>query len=150
MNIISYFDCENKEYWAKEIRKSDWTAAPLLFTFLDKETFVKNRGEGGKILLLVDGEHLLSFCIYAPRDNIIKTALTPWMGFVYTFPQYRGHHYAGELLKEVNRLAKEEGHKYVYISTRHIGLYEKYGCEYLKTIHDVDDKDHRVYVHTVK
>ena len=150
MEIISYFDSDNKEHWAGEIQKSDWAPAELLVTFLDKKTFVENRGEGGKILLLVDGDHLVSFCIYAPRDNIVNTTLTPWMGFVYTFPEYRGHHYAGELLKEVNRLAKQEGHKHVYISTRHVGLYEKYGCEFLKTIHDVDDKDHRVYVHTVK
>ena len=72
------------------------------------------------------------------------------MGFVYAFPQYRGHHYVGELFKEVNRLAKEQGYKSVYISTGHIGLYEKYGCEYLETIHDVDGKYCRVYVHTVK
>ena len=52
MKVISYFDCNNKEYWAQEIKKSDWAAAPLLITFLDKKTFFENRGEGGKILLL--------------------------------------------------------------------------------------------------
>lgn len=53
------------------------------------------------------------------KDDIQPTDLSPWMGFVYTFPEHRGHHYVGLLMDEVERLAKREGVSEVYISTDH-------------------------------
>lgn len=68
------------------------------------------------------------------------------MGFVYTFPEYRGHRYVGLLFKEIERLAKEKNISEVFISTNHIGLYEKYGCEYKTQMMDMDNELTRVYV----
>ena len=68
------------------------------------------------------------------------------MGFVYTFPEHRGHRYVGKLFEEIERIAKEEGTLAVYISTNHIGLYEKYGCEFVTQMNDMDGKPSRVYV----
>ena len=150
MEILEYFSCNNKEYWLNEIKKSDWRGGTILASFIEEEKFFKLRGEGGKILLLTDGNNLVSFCIYAPRDEIINTTLTPWMGFVYTFPKYRGHHYMQYLFDEVNKLAKQDGFKEFFISTDHVGLYEKYGCIYKETIHDVDGKICRLYIYKVK
>ena len=47
------------------------------------------------------------------------------------------------------QLAKEDNYEKIYISTNHTGLYEKYGCEFLKN--DIDDsgKPTRVYVKKV-
>lgn len=150
MKVVNYFEIDNQEYWINKIRQSDWTAGELLYSFVINNTFYINRGEGAKILLLIEGDELISYCIYAPKDEIINTTLTPWMGFVYTYPQYRGHHYMSYLFNEVNRLAKLDGYDKVYISTGHTGLYEKYGCEYKETIHDVDGKICRVYIYHVK
>lgn len=150
MKVINYFDSDNKKYWLRELKKSDWSAGELLCSYIDENTFFKMRGEGAKILLLTEGDDLISYCIYAPKDDIINTKLTPWMGFVYTFPKYRGHHYMKYLFEEVNKLAKLDGYKEVYISTGHVGLYEKYGCIYKETIHDIDDKICRVYIYKIK
>ncbi len=59
---------------------------------------------------------------------------------------HRGHRYVGLLFEEIERLAKEEQVSEVYISTNHIGLYEKYGCEYLTIMNDMDGEPSRVYV----
>lgn len=88
----------------------------------------------------------MSFCTYAEKDDIQPTDLTPWMGFVYTFPEYRGHRYIGLLMDKVVELAKEENRKEVYISTNHTGLYEKYGCEWKGILKDMSGEDSRVYV----
>lgn len=50
---------------------------------------MKEMGEKSRVMLLVDGDDLISFCTYAEKDDIQPTELTPWIGFVYTFPQYR-------------------------------------------------------------
>ena len=40
-----------------------------------------------------DNNKLISFCTYAELDEIQPTDLTPWIGFAYTFPEYRGNRY---------------------------------------------------------
>ena len=103
-------------------------------------------GDNTKVLMLVDGENLVSFCTLADKDDIQPTELTPWIGWVYTFPEYRGNHYAGKLLRYAETLAKEAGMKKVYISTNHEGLYEKYGYEFFEMMKDIGGEDSRVYV----
>ena len=119
MRVINYFESERKEHWLEEIKRGNWGAAG----------FFEATGEKSRVLLLTDGDELVSFCTYAEKDDIQPTTLTPWVGFVYTFPEHRGHRYAGLLLEEVERLAMKEGVSAVYISANHTGLYEKYGCE---------------------
>ena len=149
MEVINYFDCDNKKHWLDEIKKADWGAAGFLYELLSKGTFLEAVGENSKVLLLVDGDILISFCTYAKLDDVQPTNFTPWMGFVYTFPEYRVHRYVGLLMAEIDRLAKDEGVSEVYISTNHIGLYEKYGCEFKCEMKDMDGEMTRVYVRRI-
>ena len=87
----------------------------------------------------------VSFCTLAPMDDIQPTELAPWIGFVYTFPEYRGHHYAGVLLDYAECLATAMDYGYIYISTGHTGLYEKYGYEFYRLEKDIEGGDSRVY-----
>ena len=146
MKVISFYESKDKQHWLKAIRKCDWGAGAFLFELLSKGTFFEAVGEGSKVLLLTENDELISFCTYAKRDDIQPTDLSPWIGFVYTFPEYRGHRYPGYLFKEVGRLAKEENVSEVYISTDHIGLYEKYGCEYRTQLKNKDGEMSRIYV----
>lgn len=149
MRVINYFDSDRKEHWLNEINRSDWRAASYLHELLKRGTFFDVVGEESKVLLLTDGDELISFCTYARKDDIQSTELTPWMGFVYTFPEHRGHRYVGLLMDEVERLAINEGMLNVYISTDHIGLYEKYGCEFVTEMKDMNGELSRVYVKKV-
>ncbi|MCR5206687.1 MAG: GNAT family N-acetyltransferase, partial [Lachnospiraceae bacterium] len=133
-------------HWLNEIKKGDWRAAGFLYELLSKGTFFDAAGEKSKVLLLMDGDELVSFCTYAEKDDIQATELTPWMGFVYTFPKHRGHHYVGLLMEEIERLAIKDGVSEVYISTNEIGLYEKYGCEFKAEMEDMSGEPSRVYV----
>ena len=146
MKVIDFFESDRQEHWLQEIAKCDWGAGVFLHELLSKGTFFDAVGEGSRVLLLTDGDELISFCTYAQKDDIQPTCLTPWMGFVYTFPQHRGHRCAGLLFAEIERLAKLEHVAKVYISTNHVGLYEKYGCEYFTQMNDMDGEASRVYV----
>lgn len=146
MTILNYFDSDRQAHWLREIGKSDWRAGAFLHELLRSGTFFDTVGDGSRVLLLTDGDTLLSFCTYAKQDDIQPTDLTPWVGFVYTFPAYRGHRYAGLLMKEAARLAKADGVPAVYISTNHVGLYETYGCEFFAQMNDMDGQPSRVYV----
>lgn len=146
MNIIEYFSTDNKEYWLLKIKESDWGAGQFLYDLLKKQKLKEYVGENTKVLMLVDGENLISFCTFADKDDIQPTELKPWIGWVYTFPQYRGHRYVGRLLSYAEALAKTDGINSVYISTDHNGLYEKYGYEFFKMMKDMHGEDARVYV----
>lgn len=146
MNIIEYFSTDKKEYWLSKIKESDWGAGQFLYELLKNQKLRSYVGENAKVLMLVDGENLISFCTFADKDDIQPTELTPWIGWVYTFPKYRGHRYVGRLLSYAEELAKENGMNHIYISTNHNGLYEKYGYEFFEMMKDMHGEDSRVYV----
>ena len=146
MEILEYFSSENKTHWLSEIGKSDWGAGKFLYRLLSEEKLGETVGENTKVLLLTDGEKLVSFCTFAEKDDIQPTELTPWIGWVYTFPEYRGNRFAGKLLEHAEKLAEDDGVENIYISTNHIGLYEKYGYEFYEIMKAVDGEDSRVYI----
>ena len=146
MKIIEYFGADDKEYWLSKIKESDWGAGQYLYELLKNQKLKQFVGENTKVLMLVDGEDLVSFCTFAEKDDIQPTDLTPWIGWVYTFPNYRGNHYAGKLLSHAETLAKEARIKNIYISTNHTGLYEKYGYEFFEIMKDINGEDTRVYI----
>ena len=145
MKILDFYDVDDKDYWLSVIQKSDWSAGKYLYELLRDNKLKGLCGESTRVLLLVEGENLISFCTYAEQDDIREPALTPWVGFVYTFPEYRGKRRIGKLLEYVYRLAKNDGHKHVFISTGETGLYEKYGYTFYKMMKDINGEDSRVY-----
>ena len=150
MQVSNYFEIDNKEHWINEIERSDWRAGAFLGRLLRSDEFFDAVGKDSRVLLLTEGDELISYCTFAEKDDIQPTDLTPWVGFVYTFPEHRGHRYAGLLFDEVERLAKERPAADVYLSTNHIGLYEKYGWEFFDMMDDMDGEPSRVYVKKIK
>lgn len=145
MKIIEYFTAEKKEHWLSKIGKSDWGAGQYLHQLLGENRLKEMVGETALVPMLVDGDKLIAFCTFAPLDDIQPTELSPWIGFLYTFPEYRGHHYAGLLLDYAESIATVMGKEYIHISTGHIGLYEKYGYEFYQIEKDIEGEDSRVY-----
>lgn len=145
MKIIEFYAASDKQYWLEKIRECDWNAGKYLYELLKNEKLRTLVGKDAKVLMLTDEKDLLSFCTLSEKDEI-HTNLTPWIGFVYTFPNYRGNRFAGELLNYAERLAKKDGAKNIYISTDHIGLYEKYGYEFFKTAKTNAGEDSRIYM----
>lgn len=145
MKILEYFTSENQAHWLSEIEKSDWDAGAYLARLLKENQLKDMVGQTALVLLLTEGERLVSFCTFAPLDDIQPTEHSPWVGFVYTFPEYRGHRYAGLLLDSAECLAEVMGREAVYISTNHEGLYETYGYSFYGIEKDISGEASRVY-----
>lgn len=146
MKIIDYFRAEDPSHWLNEIEKCDWDAGQYLHELLQSDSLKELVGENTRVLLLTEGEKLISFCTLAEKDDIQPTDLTPWIGFVYTFPAFRGQGYAEKLMRHAEELAKADGADSVHVSTNHVGLYERYGYTFFGTMKDVGSEDSRVYV----
>ena len=146
MEFLEYFSTENKNHWLEKISQCDWDAGQYLAYLLKSNGLFDLVGENSRVLLLTEGDELISFCPLAKYDDVQPTELTPWIGWIYTFPAFRGKHLAGKLLEYAESLAKDEGAEAVHISTNHDGLYEKYGYEFLRYDKDVEGEDTKIYV----
>ena len=77
MQIIEYFECDRPEYWLSQIGKSDWKAGQELYELLSREKLQDIAGENPKVLMLTNGDELISFCTYTEMADIQPTELTP-------------------------------------------------------------------------
>ena len=145
MEIKELFCTENKEYWIEQIGKSDWSAGQFLYQLLTENRLKKLCGETTRVFMLTDDEKLAAFCALEELDDVRDTELGPWIGFVYTFPRYRGHRHMGILLNHAYEASKDSGAEYIYISTGETGLYEKYGYSFYRIMKDMHGEDSRVY-----
>ncbi len=145
MEVKEFYSIAKNEYWLNQIKKSDWIAGEYLYDLLSKNELKNLCGETTKVFLLVDNKKLVSFCTLAEVDDVRDTELNPWIGFVYTFPENRGHRYVGILLEFAYETAKTNGAKHIYISTGETGLYEKYGYSFYRVMKDIHGEDTRVY-----
>lgn len=145
MQIVNYFSDNRQEHWRAQIASNEWRAAKFLADLLTKNTFHNAVGKG-TVFLLTDGDELVSFLTLSERDCIDAPEYTPWIGFVHTAPEYRGHRHIGKLIDHACAAACEHGAAQVYLATDHVGLYEKYGFTYLENRMSVHGEDCRVYV----
>ncbi len=143
MKIYDFKELENKQKWTEKIRSCDWSAAKFLADLLEQNRF--DEVLDGQLLIMTDGDKLVSFCTLTKRDCIKDDTIFPWIGFVFTAPKYRGNRYSGELISHACNTAKEQGYNKVYLATDHVGFYEKYGFTYMESRTDIYGEDSRIY-----
>lgn len=147
MRIVEYFESEasTRQMMLQELRRCDWAAGVFLMRLLEEGMFAKTLGGEGKLFFLLDGNALVSFLTLTAQDCIVAPGMTPWIGFVFTFPEYRGRHLIGTLLDHARKCAAQNGSPFVFLATDHVGLYEKYGFSYWGSRRDVHGEMSRVY-----
>ena len=150
MKIINYFEHDDQEKLIAGIKACDWSAARFLTELLEKGSFHDTLGGWGSLFLLMDGDTPVSFATLTGQDAVRDKTLTPWIGFVFTRPEYRGHRYAGQVLAHAEAVAAGLGYSRVYIATDHVGLYEKYGYTYQENRIDCWGDDMRVLFKNVE
>ena len=145
MEILELTTAADRDCWLEKIGRSDWRAAGYLVQLLSDGSFFRHCGEKARVFLLTEGQELISFCTFAERDEIPDSTLSPWIGFVYTFPEHRGKRRIGKLFEHIYGLARQEGHQSIYISTDQPGLYEHFGFTFLTTMKDLHGGDSLIY-----
>ena len=147
LRIVEYFesDASSRQMLLRDLRRCDWSAGRFLVRLLEENTFAKTLGGKGKLFFLLDGNSVVSFLTLTTQDCIDAPGMTPWIGFVFTFPEYRGRHHIRTLLDHARKCAAQKGSPFVFLATDHVGLYEKYGFSYWGSRRDVHGEMSRVY-----
>ena len=79
------------------------------------------------------------------NDFISRGDLYPWVCALFIDEKERGNSYSSLLLTKAKSDAKKIGFNYLYLSTKHIGLYEKYGFKYIGQGYHPWKEESRIY-----
>ncbi|MBN2280246.1 MAG: GNAT family N-acetyltransferase [Candidatus Marinimicrobia bacterium] len=79
------------------------------------------------------------------NDFISRMDLYPWICALYIEENHRGNHYGSLLIDKAKRDAKEARFQSLYLSTDHIGYYEKYGFVYIGQGYHPWGEESRIY-----
>jgi N-acetylglutamate synthase-like GNAT family acetyltransferase len=71
--------------------------------------------------------------------------LCPWLCALFIEENQRGNSYGRLLIEKAMQNAKAGGFLKMYLSTNHIGYYEKYGFEYIGQGYHPWNEDSRIY-----
>ena len=152
MRIVEFnsLDKAEKANFVSQMELCDWDAGRYLAWMLKSEKLQECCGEYADAYFAVEGDTLCSFCTFADFDEIESETMKPWMGFVYTFPAFRGHRFSGVLADYTAKKASDMGFKKLYVSSEEKGLYEKYGFTFIETMHSIHGYDTGVFVRELK
>jgi GNAT superfamily N-acetyltransferase len=131
MKIVSVR--ENSEYKAKAIQylQRSWPSVlPVIY-----EDCISNAIHAPQSLpqwyLLEKDDELIGCAGLIPNDFISRMDLYPWLCALYVEERYRGNNYGNVLIEKAKKDTKQFGYRYLYLSTDHVGYYEKYGFKYI-------------------
>jgi GNAT superfamily N-acetyltransferase len=81
--------------------------------------------------LLLEDEQIVGCAGLVTNDFISRMDLWPWLVALYIEEDLRGNAYGSLLIERIKKDAAKAGYKRVYLSTDHIGYYEKYGFQHI-------------------
>ncbi|MEM6380166.1 MAG: GNAT family N-acetyltransferase [Bacteroidota bacterium] len=79
------------------------------------------------------------------NDFISRGDLYPWVCALYIEEKERGNAYSVLLLNKAKNDSRKFGFPNLYLSTQHIGLYEKFGFEYIGQGYHPWQEESRIY-----
>lgn len=83
---------------------------------------------------VIDGEPAGMYQLSMSDDLNSRPDLYPWLINVYVDEKFRGRNVARELMNTVKENAKKLGLTELYLYTKHIGLYEKFGWKFIEEV----------------
>ena len=150
MTINSFNLKSLPESYVSFLESCPWQAASFLAQMLREKSFEHYLGENPLLFILSENGEPAAFCTLSQKDAIDDERLYPWIGFVYTAEEFRGKRLSEAVIRAALETASEKGFEKVYLTTDHIGFYEKYGFVYLENRKDVFGCDSRIYVYNIK
>ncbi|MBE6688886.1 MAG: GNAT family N-acetyltransferase [Ruminococcaceae bacterium] len=89
---------------------------------------------------LVDGKAAGMYQLSMTDDLFGRPDIYPWLLNVYVDESFRGQNICRELMLTVAQNAKNAGIKELFLYTSHVGLYEKFGWEFVEEVRTFDEK----------
>ncbi len=95
--------------------------------------------------LLEKGNDIIGCAGLITNDFISRMDLYPWFCALFIDEPYRGNNYSALLLDKAKKDTEKAGFEHLYLSTNHIGFYERYGFHYVGQGYHPWDEESRIY-----
>ena len=143
-NIISIRD--NPAYLDRAVDyfSSKWGVARSVYQDCISNSLTTKSALPRWYLMLKNDEIIGSYGLIV-NDFTSRQDLWPWLCAVYIEEKERGKALVERLLDHGRREASTLGFSTVYLSTDHVGLYEKYDWRYIGQGYGISGDDHRIY-----
>ena len=145
MKIISVR--ENPEYKDQAIKyfQQSWSSVlPVIYEDCISHSIGARNDLPQWYLLEKEGE-IIGCAGLITNDFISRMDLYPWVCAVFIDEAHRGNAYATLLLDRAKTDTAKAGYDHLYLSTSHVGYYEKYGFRYIGQGYHPWEEDSRIY-----
>lgn len=96
-------------------------------------------------VIAIDNHELVGFYQIKAHDND-NTNLSPWLTNVYIVPEKRKNGYSRKLLETIPSVLKDLGYDIIFLHTKLINYYEKFGWEILCPFEQNDGIKRNIYI----
>lgn len=96
-------------------------------------------------IIAIDNHELVGFYQIKEHDND-NTNLSPWLANVYIIPSKRKLGYSRKLLESIPTILKDLGYDTLYLHTKLIDYYDKFGWEKLMPFIKNDGIERNIYI----
>ena len=90
------------------------------------------------ILVLVIEDKLAGFISLFKEDGVAEYDLTPWYATMFVHPDFRGNGYSKLLNDAIKKEAHNLGFKRIYLKSKLVNYYEKFGAIYMTNLSDIE------------
>ncbi|MCL2840700.1 MAG: GNAT family N-acetyltransferase [Defluviitaleaceae bacterium] len=95
--------------------------------------------------VMLRGDRIIGSYGLITNDFVSRQDLWPWLAALYIEKEERGSGLGACLLEHGRKEAHKLGFPTVYLSTDHMGYYEKYDWKFIATAYDVGGESTRIY-----
>lgn len=145
MKIISIRENPNYRDIAIEYFQQNWKSVwPIIYE--DAISHALNAKNDLPQWYLLEKENKIIGCAgLITNDFISRGDLYPWVCALYIEEKERGNAYSSLLLEKAKIDSRKFGFNNLYLCTEHIGLYEKFGFEYIGQGYHPWHEESRIY-----
>jgi N-acetylglutamate synthase-like GNAT family acetyltransferase len=115
------------------------------YPFIDDAIKHSNYDDLPQFFVMLKGQRIIGCCGLIVNDLISRHDLYPWICGVYVDKTERKRGLGGMLLAHAEKEAKRVGYTNVYLTTDHIGYYERYGWAYIGNGFEPTGEATRIY-----
>lgn len=139
MKIIRLEECDNKIFNKICDWNYNWWGIRNNDTFEEVKCYLKHSlCKGDRLpqtfIALINNEPVGMYQIVMSDDLYSRPDIYPWLANVYVDEKYRGNGICGELMNTVKENAKNIGLTELFLYTKHVGLYEKFGWKFIENV----------------
>ncbi len=147
MKLVSINEAPQFTPQAIEYFQKIWASKDTMSVYHDS---ISHAGQNKYLLpqwyLLMKDQTIIGCAGLITNDFISRMDLFPWLCALYIDPEYRGNNYAKLLIDKAKNDAKKVGFEALYLSTDHIGYYEKFNFKYIGDGYHPWGESSRIYM----